>query len=142
MLYQSGEMSKPIRLQSPYISETEVKKVAEYLVKNSENDIPSDLNLESEQSKNVVFESMIEGGEDEDDLYEEARETVIRAGKASTSYLQRKLRIGYARAARLIDILEERGVISEGEGAKPREVLVKPEGGFVTDDLKDENEPL
>ena len=47
MLYQSGEMSKPIRLQSPYISETEVKKVAEYLVKNSENDIPSDLNLDS-----------------------------------------------------------------------------------------------
>jgi S-DNA-T family DNA segregation ATPase FtsK/SpoIIIE len=61
--------------------------------------------------------------EDDDELYEEAKHTVISAGKASTSYLQRKLGIGYARAARLVDILEERGVIGAGSGAKPREVL-------------------
>ena len=65
--------------------------------------------------------------EDEDDLYEEAKQTVLEAGKASTSYLQRKLGVGYARAARLIDMLEERGVIGPGSGAKPREVL----GGSV-----------
>lgn len=138
MLYLSGEMSKPIRLQSPFISETEVKKVSEYLIKNSENDVPNDLNLEAEHSKNVIFESMVDDSEADDDLYEEARETVIRAGKASTSYLQRKLRVGYARAARLMDILEERGVIGEGDGAKPRDVLIKPEGGFVTDEIKEE----
>lgn len=144
MLYLSGEMSKPIRLQSPYISETEVKKVSEYLIKNSESDIPTDINLENEQSKNVMFESMTEDGDDpDDDLYEEARETVIRAGKASTSYLQRKLRIGYARAARLIDILEEKGVIGSGEGAKPRDVLIKPEGGFETNGTEEkDNESL
>lgn len=145
MLYLSGEMSKPIRLQSPFISENEVKKVSEYLAKNYENEVPTDLNLEAEHSKNVVFESMVEDGEAEDDLYEEARETVIRAGKASTSYLQRKLRIGYARAARLMDILEERGVIGGGDGAKPRDVLIKPEGdlsaqpGFATDEIKEED---
>ena len=59
-------------------------------------------------------------------LYEDARMTVIEAGKASTSYLQRKLGIGYARAAKLIDMLEERHVIGAGNGAKPREVLEKP----------------
>ena len=60
-------------------------------------------------------------------MYEEARACVIEAGKASTSYLQRKLSLGYARAARLIDMLEERGVIGPGSGAKPREVLEKVE---------------
>lgn len=129
MLYMSGEMSKPIRLQCPFISEGEVKKVVEYLIKNYEDEIPEEINLEGGKDKNVIFDSIIgDGGEDEDDLYEEARETVIQAGKASTSYLQRKLRVGYARAARLMDILEEKGIIGPGEGAKPREVLVKSEG--------------
>jgi S-DNA-T family DNA segregation ATPase FtsK/SpoIIIE len=68
-------------------------------------------------------------GSDEDDLYEEARDIVMEAGKGSTSYIQRKLRIGYARAARLMDILEERGVIGPADGARPREVLIKKEGG-------------
>jgi S-DNA-T family DNA segregation ATPase FtsK/SpoIIIE len=61
--------------------------------------------------------------EEEDEMYEEAKRTVMEAGKASTSYLQRKLGVGYARAARLIDMLEERGVVGPGSGAKPREVM-------------------
>ena len=111
-------------------------------LKNADDEIPTDINMEVDKSKNVVFESFMQSGESEDDLYEEARETVIRAGKASTSYLQRKLRVGYARAARLMDILEENGVIGPGEGAKPRDVLIKPEGGFVTDQGEQENEPI
>ena len=63
-------------------------------------------------------------------MYEEARETVIQAGKASTSFLQRKLGVGYARAARLIDMLEERGVVGPGSGAKPRDVLEKGPESF------------
>ena len=62
---------------------------------------------------------------DEDELYEEAKRVVLEAGKASTSYLQRKLGIGYSRAASLIDTLEEQGVIGQQKGAKPREVLIK-----------------
>jgi DNA segregation ATPase FtsK/SpoIIIE, S-DNA-T family len=143
MLYISGEMSKPIRLQSPFISETEVKKVVEYLVKNSGDELPTEIDMTADNSKNVLFEALTRGGgEDEDDLYEEAREIVVRAGKASTSYLQRKLRVGYARAARLMDILEENNVIGPGDGAKPRDVLVKPEGGFVTDETQEENEQI
>lgn len=137
MLYLSGEMSKPIRLQSPYISETEVKKVAEYLANTNEEMIPADISMDS-NGPNPIFESSSDSEDVDDDLYEEARETVIKAGKASTSFLQRKLRIGYARAARLIDILEEKNVIGPGEGAKPREVLIKPEGGFVMDDSQDD----
>ena len=64
---------------------------------------------------------------DDDEMYEEAKLAVIQQGKASTSFIQRKLGIGYARAARLIDALEKKGVIGPGEGAKPREVLIDGE---------------
>lgn len=125
MLYLSGEMSQPQRIQSAYISESEVKSVVKYLVDSYASEIPSEINLTGNDQKNSIFEATLndEKMEDEDDLYEEARQTVIEAGKASTSYLQRKLGVGYARAARLIDMLEERGVIGPGSGAKPREVI-------------------
>jgi S-DNA-T family DNA segregation ATPase FtsK/SpoIIIE len=125
MLYISGEMSQPERVQSAFISEEEVKKVVEYLKKEYMDEIPDTIELSGsiEKGNNLFGDSV---GGDEDDLYEDARVTVMEAGKASTSYLQRKLGIGYARAAKLIDMLEERGVISPGNGAKPREVLERP----------------
>lgn len=125
MLYLSGEMSQPQRIQSAYISENEVKGVVKYLVDSYQNEIPSEINLTGNVEKNSIFEATLgdEKMENEDDLYEDARQTVLEAGKASTSYLQRKLGVGYARAARLIDMLEERGVVGPGFGAKPREVL-------------------
>lgn len=130
MLYLSGEMSKPVRLQSPFVSEDEVKKVVQYLKDNYEG-LPDEITLGgAENSRSDIFEGGASDSlEDDDDLYEEAKETVVSAGRASTSYLQRKLKVGYARAARLMDMLEERGVIGPGDGAKPREVLEKSEGG-------------
>ncbi len=126
MLYLSGEMSQPQRIQSAFITEDETKSIVKYLVDSYANELPSEINLAGDVQKNNIFEATIddEKMEDEDDLYEEAKQTVIEAGKASTSYLQRKLGVGYARAARLIDILEERGVIGPGSGAKPREILI------------------
>jgi S-DNA-T family DNA segregation ATPase FtsK/SpoIIIE len=126
MLYLSGEMSQPQRIQSAFITEDETKSIVKYLIDSYANEIPSEINLAGDVQKNNIFEATIddEKMEDEDDLYEEAKQTVIEAGKASTSYLQRKLGVGYARAARLIDILEERGVIGPGSGAKPREILI------------------
>ena len=126
MLFMSGEMSKPQRIQSAYISEGEVKKVVKFFVDNYASELPNEISLtEGAGEKNAIFDSSFndEAVDDDDDLYEEAREVILKAGKASTSYLQRKLRVGYARAARLIDLLEERGVIGPGEGAKPREVI-------------------
>ena len=128
MLYSSGE-SQPERLQSAFISETEVKKVVKYLADAYKDEISEEIALSSGSisADKSIFESTLddEGGEDDDELYEEARMCVIEAGRASTSYLQRKLKLGYARAARLMDRLEERGVIGPGDGAKPREVLEK-----------------
>ena len=122
MLFMSGDMGKPVRLQSPYITEEEVKRVVSYLKKNYEGDVGSDLELTL--GNGASGDGALEDDVD-DDLYEEARITVIRAGKASTSYLQRKLRVGYARAARIMDILEERGVIGPADGSRPRDVLIK-----------------
>ena len=127
MLYLSGE-TQPERLQSAFISEAEVKKVVKYLADNYKDQIMEEVSFAtgSISIDKSVFESVLGGRDEEDDeLYEDARQCVIEAGKASTSYLQRKLKLGYARAARLMDLLEERGVIGPGEGAKPREVLEK-----------------
>ncbi len=125
MLYLSGEMSKPIRVQSAFISETEVKAVASYLANQYVDSIPDEINLGGEGGNGSpsLFSTALDDNGDDDDLYEAARESVIEAGKASASYLQRKLKVGYARAARLLDMLEERGVIGPGDGAKPREVF-------------------
>jgi S-DNA-T family DNA segregation ATPase FtsK/SpoIIIE len=126
MLYLGGEMSKPQRLQSAYISENELKKVVKYLSDTYKDEIINEINLTgTEAGKDAIFESSFtdEGMEDDDALYEDAKKIVIEAGKASTSYIQRKLRVGYARAARLVDMLEERGVIGPADGAKPREVI-------------------
>lgn len=125
MLFQSGEMSKPVRIQSAFIREAEVKEVTKYLKEAYADELQDEINFSTENTSNAIFSADIGSGgaEDDDELYEEARETVMQAGKASTSFLQRKLRIGYARAARLMDILEERGVIGPGSGAKPRDVI-------------------
>jgi len=127
MLYSCAEAPHPERLQSAFISEDEVKKVVEYLKKAYIDEIPNTIDLSGniDKGNGSMFSDSIEDQGD-DDLYEDARLTVMEAGKASTSYLQRKLGVGYARAAKLIDMLEERGVIGAGNGAKPREILEKP----------------
>ncbi len=124
LLFQSAEMSKPLRIQSAFINEDEVKKVVNHLAKNYEDQIPEDITISADGKRDPLFETMSdENLDDDDDLYEEAKLIVIEAGKASTSYLQRKLRVGYARAARLMDMLEERGIIGPADGSKPREVI-------------------
>lgn len=130
MLFLSGEMSKPRRIQAAYISENEVKKVVAYLAKQAEGTLPNEIDFGGEKvagGMDPIFASMGGGGEfgdeEDDELYPAAKQTVVEAGKASTSYLQRKLGIGYARAARLMDLLEQRGVIGPADGAKPRHVI-------------------
>lgn len=127
MLYLGGEMAKPQRLQSAYITETEVKKVVKYLADTYKDEIMSEINLATnEPGKDSIFEANFDsdGADlgDEDELLEQAREIVISSGKASTSWLQRKLGIGYSRAAKIIDLLEEKGVVGPANGSKPREV--------------------
>ncbi len=128
MLFISGESSQPERIQSAFITEEEVKRVAAWLGKTYENEVIGDIALTGTPSVDKsIFEATLDSdsNEDDDEMYEAARQAVIEAGKASTSYLQRKLKLGYARAARLMDILEERGVVGPADGAKPREVMEK-----------------
>ncbi len=132
LLFISAEITKPKRIQGAYVSEKEVKKVANWLetkvVAPLDSSCPS---LTEEILEEGGASSLFQGKEGtefetgEDPLYEEAKRVVVEARKASASLLQRRLRIGYARAARLIDILEERRIVGPGEGAKPREVYIK-----------------
>lgn len=129
MLYLSSDMQKPIRLQTAFISESEVKKVVSYIKSHNAGDLSSiDFGGSGTSSSNEANDviGLINGNFDDDiddDLYEDARSAVEEAGRASTSYLQRKLKIGYSRAARLMDVLEAKGVIGPADGSKPREVL-------------------
>ncbi|MDP2665534.1 MAG: DNA translocase FtsK, partial [bacterium] len=129
MLYLSSDMGKPVRIQTAFISENEVKKVVSYIRAHNAGDLSSiDFgtggNGASEPNDVIgLVNGRFNDDDIDDDLYEDARATVEAAGRASTSYLQRKLKIGYSRAARLMDVLEEHGIIGPADGSKPREVL-------------------
>ena len=132
MLYAAGDMPQPERIQSAFVSEAELKAVVDWIITHNEPGGADEIVLAGSVSPDkTIFEASLEEGGDEDDLYEDARSTVIDAGKASTSFLQRKLGVGYARAARLVDMLEDRGVVGPGSGAKPRDVLIKPGDGMM-----------
>ncbi len=129
LLFLSAEVTKPKRLQSPYVSEKEVKGVVDYLIskskaKRDQLKISDEILREGLGLPETIGISQFQEQE-EDPLYESAKKVVIEAQKASASLLQRKLRIGYARAARLLDILEKNGIVGPAEGAKPREVFFK-----------------
>ncbi len=122
MLFQTAELSKPVRVQGAYISEEEMKHVVEYL-KSGETPVYDESIVEKPSTGSTA--SMFGGSSDgRDPLFEEAQSAILEAGKASASLLQRRLKVGYARAARLLDELEEAGIIGPGDGAKPREILV------------------
>lgn len=129
LLYVSAEKSKPTRLQGSYVSEEEVKRVVDFICKH--NEAPEEMVEIAAANGEVLpegvplspFEALVGGeGSDGDPLLPEAVALVRSAKKASASLLQRRLKVGYARAARLLDIMEERGMIGPGEGAKPRDV--------------------
>lgn len=144
-LYLSSEMQKPVRLQTAYISEDEVKKVVSYIKRNNAGDLSSiDFgngvggDTAPDDAGDVIGLASNDFDDDADDLYDEARAVIEEAGRASTSYLQRKLKVGYSRAARLMDMLEAKGVIGPADGSKPREVLTGGHADVHTDDEPDE----
>ena len=142
MLFISQEMSKPRRIQSAFVSEKEVKKITDYIREITENTLLGEESGEAAESIEGELEDKRQSGvidlgevnlddygepDGDEELLEQAKEVIARAQKASTSLLQRRLKLGYARAARLMDVLEEQGVIGPQDGAKPREVYIKPE---------------
>jgi len=123
MLFTTAELSKPKRLQCAYVNEGDIKRAVKFLKDNYEKPDFDDGIVEKQKIQ--LNSGMAVDIDDADPLLEDAIETILSAGKASASLLQRRLSIGYARAARLLDILEEQGVIGPADGAKPREILIK-----------------
>ncbi|KPJ71834.1 hypothetical protein AMJ50_00390 [Parcubacteria bacterium DG_74_3] len=129
LLFLSAQTVKPKRIQGPYVSDKEVKKVTNWIVENNqdmvlENGLYQDLrdSLEKSEVEGLGLDQLSSFELAEDPLYPETKKLVIETRRASASFLQRKLKIGYARAARLLDILEKRGIVGPPQGAKPREV--------------------
>lgn len=126
LLFVSAELSKPKRIQAAYVSEDEVRKVTNFIKENNSAPEYDSENMETGGIENENKEVFDDYGADneEDELFEEAVKTVVEAKKASASLLQRRLKVGYARAARLLDIMESKGIVGPGDGAKPREILI------------------
>jgi S-DNA-T family DNA segregation ATPase FtsK/SpoIIIE len=125
MLYKTTDMSRPIRLQGPLIENEEIKKVNDFLRAQREpkyDDEVVSMPVQLNGRGSIVQEHSM--SEVDDDMWRDAIKVVIDNNKASTSLLQRRLRIGYGRASRMIDEMEERGIIGPADGARPREVLV------------------
>ncbi|MBI2446637.1 MAG: DNA translocase FtsK 4TM domain-containing protein [Parcubacteria group bacterium] len=152
MLYLSGDSAKPRRLQGVYILEKEIKRIVDYIAGknpvsgNNEVEESAILSPYGESSElNLNEFDPLTGGE-EDELLAEAKTVILQAKKASASLLQRRLSVGYARAARLLDIMEEKGLIGPGDGAKPREVYLEKLGGtginIASENENDENEAI
>lgn len=127
MLFASAEFAKPKRIQGAYLSDSEINDVVNYI---KDKCGPAEY-LEGVTDRQKVGGNAgvgLDGNHgDEDELFEAAKEIIVKAGKASTSMLQRRLSIGYGRAAKILDMLEEAGVIGPSNGAKPREVLISQE---------------
>lgn len=136
MLFITAELQKPKRIQGAYVGEKEVRKVVEFFKKQTGAVIYNEEILEKPKS-GVSIPGFSGGDDGGDELLADAEQVVKQAGKASASLLQRRLRVGYARAARLLDLLEDRGIIGPGDGAKPREVYVTDEMGSVADEDAD-----
>lgn len=128
MLFIGNGLSKPKRVQGCFISDHEIEGLIKYLKEREEPVYDEAIRSFRPSHTGRSAGGMGGDGVEEDDLYNEALETVIHAGKASASLLQRRLRVGYARAARLLDILEQQGAIGPPDGAKPRDVLVSDPG--------------
>ncbi len=125
MLFSTNDSSKPKRLQGAFVSEGDVKRVVLHLKQSY--GAPSYDESIIEKQKVQLADGLTVEGDDADPLLPEAVETIMSAGKASASLLQRRLSVGYARAARILDILERQGMIGPAEGAKPRDILMRKE---------------
>ena len=129
MLYKPMGENVPIRIQGNFISDDEIERVISYVSKEQVAQYDESLTKANASSGSSGEGSSGYENDDDDPLYNEIVDFCIESGKVSASLLQRRFRLGYNRAARIVDLLEERGIIGPANGSKPREVLVKIDGG-------------
>jgi S-DNA-T family DNA segregation ATPase FtsK/SpoIIIE len=131
MLYLPIGQNAPTRIQGSFITDEEIKRLIDWTVKQQKAQYSEAFsNLETtSSSEGSTSGGTTPAGDDDDPLYNEIVEFVVTTGKASASLIQRKFKLGYNRAARIVDLLEERGIIGPANGSKPREVLVQLDSG-------------
>ena len=144
MLFYPSGASKPTRVQGAFVSDSEVEKIVDFLKFNGGEAKYNEDIIESIEKSNSTDKELdqMEEDDDTDPLLMEAIDTVVETGQASTSFIQRRFKVGYARAGRIIDQMEERGIISGYQGSKPREVLITKERLAelkMSDSLEEEN---
>ena len=137
MLYCPVGLSKPVRVQGSYVSDDEIERVIDFVTSQGEvkydDAVMQEIELKAAQEGKkksgtaIDTDNMGSGGDYDDEMFPKAVEVVVEAGMASTTLLQRKLKLGYARAARIVDELSEKGIIGPFEGSKPRKVLITKE---------------
>ena len=129
MLFFPTGYPKPVRVQGAFVSDEEVEKIVGFVKQNGTANYSEDILETIENSNKTEKELMQEQAEDDetDSFLMDAIDAVVEQGTASTSFIQRKFKVGYARAGRIIDQMEERGIISGYQGSKPREVLMSKE---------------
>ncbi len=118
MLYKPQDLDKPMRIQGPFISDEEVKNIIKFVKAQNE-----EVNYDQEISDSIEKGDVTHASSQEDELMDEAIQTVINAGQASVSMLQRRFRIGYNRAARIIEDMQDAGIVGPPDGSRPRSVL-------------------
>jgi S-DNA-T family DNA segregation ATPase FtsK/SpoIIIE len=139
MLFLTADMPKPVRLQGALVEKAEIDKVCNFIRAQSQpqyNDEVISMPVQLSGRGSIVAENY---GGVEDDMWRDAVRVVVESGKASTSLLQRRLRIGYGRASRIVDVMEERGIVGPADGARPREVLVGSVEEVFNDSNADDN---
>jgi DNA segregation ATPase FtsK/SpoIIIE, S-DNA-T family len=126
MLFSPVGSQKPTRIQGCFVSDSEIESITSFVKKSQEADYNE--NIAEEIEKNAAAEKGGDAGDeiggDTDPMMSDAIKCIVEAGQASTSLLQRRLRLGYARAGRLIDQMEQMGIVGQRDGSKPRQVLI------------------
>ena len=128
MLFYPAGAPKPTRIQGAFVSDKEVEKIVDFVKNNGEATYNDEIlrQIENANSTDKEIDSQDED-DNTDPLLMDAIDVVVETGQASTSFIQRRFKVGYARAGRIIDQMEERGIISGFQGSKPREVLMSKE---------------
>ena len=129
MLFFPTGYPKPVRVQGAFVSDEEVEKIVGFVKQNGTANYSEDI-LETIENSNKTEKELIQEQAEDDDtdpFLMDAIDAVVEQGQASTSFIQRRFKVGYARAGRIIDQMEERGIISGYQGSKPREVLITKE---------------
>lgn len=137
MLYTCPDLGKPKRLQGALVRDHEIKKVIDYLKNEGEPEYLEEVT--QKPAFGISVPGLDLGNDSDDELLSDAKEVIVQAGKASASLLQRRLKVGYARAARLLDLMEAQGIIGPADGAKPRDILIAGAHAVVPEESGEDN---